>query len=114
VDVAGPELRRLYYSIGDVCRLTGLEAHVLRFWENEFPQLAPRKTEGGTRKYRHEDIELIREISRLVHEEKFTLEGARRQLRRRHSLQTVNREELLAELKGILELIDQSGRGAAR
>lgn len=112
--MAGPELKRLYYSIGEVCRLTGLEAHVLRFWENEFPQLAPRKTDGGTRKYRHEDIELVREISRLVHDEKFTLEGARRQLRRRPGPQAPDHGTLLAELKGILQLIDQSGRGAAR
>lgn len=112
--MAGPELKKLYYSIGEVCRLTGLEAHVLRFWENEFPQLAPRKTDGGTRKYRHEDIELIREIGRLVHEEKFTLEGARRQLRKRQQRENLDTGELVAELKAILQLIDQSGRGAAR
>ncbi|MCA9783549.1 MAG: MerR family transcriptional regulator [Calditrichaeota bacterium] len=112
--MAGPELRKLYHSIGEVCRLTGLEAHVLRFWENEFPQLVPHKTEGGTRKYRHEDIELIREIGRLVHDEKYTLEGARRQLRKRDSLRSLDREALLAELRELLNMIDQSGRGAVR
>jgi DNA-binding transcriptional MerR regulator len=93
---------RLYYSIGDVCELTGLEAHVLRFWESEFPELKPKKSEGGTRRYRREDLELIRRIHHLVHEEKFTLEGARRQLRRKLPAGG----ELAGELRAIMKLLE--------
>lgn len=95
---------KLYYSIGEVCEVTGLEAHVLRFWEAEFPELEPRKSAGGTRRYRAEDLELIRRIQHLVHEEKYTLEGARRQLRRAPG---EGREKLRAELQAVLKLLSK-------
>lgn len=93
---------RLYFSIGEICEITGLEAHVLRFWESEFPELKPRKSDGGTRRYRREDLDLIRRIHKLVHVEKFTLEGARRQLKRKPAKQG----HLIGELKAILRLLD--------
>jgi DNA-binding transcriptional MerR regulator len=96
---------KLYYSIGEVCELTGLEAHVLRFWESEFPELEPRKSAGGTRRYRAEDLELIRRIQRLVHVEKFTLEGARRQLKRPADAQ---RERLRAEIREVIQLLTKT------
>ncbi len=104
--------KKLYYSIGEVCGMTGLEAHVLRFWEGEFPQLAPRKNARGTRQYREEDIRLIRRIDELVHKEKYTLDGARRRLRAGDK--GLDRATLLEELHGLLKLIDDSGRSAVR
>lgn len=71
---------RLYFKIGDVARLCGLEAYVLRFWESQFPQLKPNKSGTGQRLYRRRDVELVLEIKRLVHNEGYTLAGARQAL----------------------------------
>jgi DNA-binding transcriptional MerR regulator len=68
---------RLYFKIGDVARLCGVEAFVLRFWESQFPQLKPNKSGTGQRLYRRRDVELAMEIKRLVHSEGYTLSGAR-------------------------------------
>jgi DNA-binding transcriptional MerR regulator len=71
---------RLYFKIGDVARLCGLETYVLRFWETQFPQLKPNKSGTGQRLYRRRDVELVLEIKRLVHGEGYTLSGARQAL----------------------------------
>ncbi len=71
---------KLYRSIGEVSRLLRLEPHVLRHWEKEFRQLRPRRTAAGRRLYRGEDIRLLRVIRRLLHEEGYSSDGARRQL----------------------------------
>jgi DNA-binding transcriptional MerR regulator len=68
---------RLYFKIGDVARLCGVESYVLRFWESQFPQLKPNKSGTGQRLYRRRDVELAMEIKRLVHSEGYTLAGAR-------------------------------------
>ena len=68
---------RLYFKIGDVAELCGVEAYVLRFWESQFPQLKPNKSGTGQRLYRRRDVELALEIKRLVHAEGYTLAGAR-------------------------------------
>ena len=68
---------RLYFKIGDVARLCGVESYVLRFWESQFPQLKPNKSGTGQRLYRRRDVELAMEIKRLVHSEGYTLSGAR-------------------------------------
>ena len=70
-------IKKLYYSIGEVSVLTGLEKHVLRYWETEFTQLEPRKNRAGRRVYTVEDIALVRRIQYLLKEAKYTLEGAR-------------------------------------
>lgn len=72
--------RKGFYRIGEVCSLTDLESHVLRYWEHEFPQLRPRKSRGGQRMYRPDDIELILRIRDLLHQEGYTIAGARRRL----------------------------------
>lgn len=64
-------------TIGEVTRALGIRQHVLRYWEEQFPMLAPVKRSGGRRYYRPEDIALIAQIDRLVHREGFTLRGAR-------------------------------------
>jgi DNA-binding transcriptional MerR regulator len=71
---------RLYFKIGDVARICGLETYVLRFWESQFPQLKPNKSGTGQRLYRRREVELVLEIKRLVHDEGYTLPGARQAL----------------------------------
>lgn len=68
------------FRIGEVSRLTGTKAFVLRYWETEFPTLEPVKSDSGHRMYRREDIETVFEIKRLLYDEGFTIAGARRHL----------------------------------
>lgn len=72
--------KRLFYKIGEVCSLTDTQPYVLRFWESEFPQLAPRKSRTGQRVYRPRDIEMVLEIKKLLYEEGYTIAGARKKL----------------------------------
>lgn len=69
---------KLFYKIGEVTRISGVEAYVLRYWETEFPFLKPRKSRSGQRVYVKKDIELISEIKRLLYEERYTIEGVRK------------------------------------
>ncbi|GAB6093923.1 MerR family transcriptional regulator [Desulfatiferula olefinivorans] len=71
---------KMYFKIGEVSEITGLEAHVLRFWESEFKNIKPRRTSTGQRMYRKNDIQLILYIKHLLHNEKFTIQGARKYL----------------------------------
>jgi DNA-binding transcriptional MerR regulator len=72
--------KKLYYKIREVCEIVGVEAHVLRFWEAEFPSLSPPKSKSGQRSYRPKDIELLLQIRKLLYEEGFTIAGARKKL----------------------------------
>lgn len=74
---------KLYFRIGDVSRLAGLKAYVLRYWETEFPAIAPKKSGTGHRLYRRKDVELILEIKHLLYEKRFTIEGARKAIESR-------------------------------
>lgn len=76
-------LKKLYYSISEVSKLTGLEQYVLRYWETEFSSLKPQKNRAGNRAYRQVDIDEILKIKELLYDRKFTIEGARQQLKRR-------------------------------
>jgi DNA-binding transcriptional MerR regulator len=71
---------KLYYKIGEVCKILGVEAYVLRYWETEFPALSPQKNRSGQRTYRPKDIELLLQIRKLLYEDGFTIAGARKQL----------------------------------
>ena len=71
---------KLYFRIGEVGRVTGVKPHVLRYWETEFPGISPKKSGSGHRLYRRKDVELILEIKRLLYQERFTIEGARKLL----------------------------------
>jgi len=71
---------KIYYSISEVARITGLQPYVLRFWEKEFPTLNPKKNRGGNRIYVQKDIALINRIKHLRTKEKLTIEGARKRL----------------------------------
>jgi len=74
------DLKKMYYSISEVCSATSLEPHVLRYWESEFPTLRPKKNRGGKRAYQDKDIEVICQIKKLLYEEKYTISGARQKL----------------------------------
>lgn len=76
---------KLYYSISEVARITGLEPYVLRYWEKEFPTLKPKKNRGGNRIYTEKDIELVNRIKHLRSKEKLTIAGARTKLMMKRS-----------------------------
>jgi DNA-binding transcriptional MerR regulator len=99
---------KLFYKIGDVSRLTGLEPYVLRYWETEFPKLRPQKNNGGQRVYLRKDIDLILKIKRMLHQEGYTILGAKKKLKEDDP--TVSRKkapeiliEVKTELKDILD-----------
>ncbi len=74
---------KMFYRIGDVVSITGLEAHVLRYWETEFDELKPRKSQSGRRQYTRQDIENVLEIKSLLYDEGFSISGAKKRLRKR-------------------------------
>jgi DNA-binding transcriptional MerR regulator len=80
VNIKAPNIKKLYYSIGEVSKITKLKSYVLRYWETEFKQLRPPKNRAGNRTYRQKDIDLIQHIKDLLYNRKFTIEGARNQL----------------------------------
>jgi DNA-binding transcriptional MerR regulator len=71
---------KLYFRIGEVARLCGVETYVLRFWETEFPQMRPNKSGTGQRLYRKRDVEMAMRVRKLLHEEGYTIAGARQVL----------------------------------
>jgi DNA-binding transcriptional MerR regulator len=71
---------KLFFKIGEVCDLVGVQAHVLRYWESEFPSLAPQKNRAGQRTYRRKDVEMAMRIKELLYGEGFTIAGAKRKL----------------------------------
>jgi DNA-binding transcriptional MerR regulator len=74
---------KLYFRIGEVSKLLGVEPYVVRFWETEFPALAPKKSDTGQRLFRRKDVEILLQIKHLLYEKKFTIEGARQSLAKR-------------------------------
>lgn len=75
-----PFPQKLYYKIGEVGEITGIPSHVLRFWEKQFPQLAPIKTRSGHRLYKKRDIQVILHIKDLLYNKRYTIKGARESL----------------------------------
>lgn len=76
--VAIPE--KLFFKIGEVCELAGVQAHVLRYWETEFTMLAPQKNRAGQRVYRKRDVEIALRIKELLYEDQYTIAGAKKRL----------------------------------
>ena len=76
---------KLFFKIGEVSRLTEVKAHVLRYWESEFPMLNPPKNRADQRVYRKKDIEMVFTIKKLLYEENYTISGARKRLREMRS-----------------------------
>ncbi|NDV66441.1 MerR family transcriptional regulator [Bacteroides sp. 224] len=93
---------KLYYSIGEVAQMFNVNESLLRFWEKEFPQIAPHKTVRGTRQYRKEDIETIKLVYHLVKEKGMTLPGARQKLSDNKENTTRN-FEIISRLRDIKE-----------
>jgi DNA-binding transcriptional MerR regulator len=71
---------KLFFRIGEVSEIVGVEPYVLRYWESEFPALAPKKSSSGQRMFRRKDVELLLRIKHLLYDQKFTIEGARKAL----------------------------------
>lgn len=74
-------IRKLYYSISEVSKITDLEQYVLRYWESEFDELKPAKNRAGNRIYTNRDIKLILHIKKLLRDERYTIEGAKQVLK---------------------------------
>ncbi|MBA3585080.1 MAG: MerR family transcriptional regulator [Gemmatimonadetes bacterium] len=75
-----PIAKKEYYSIGEVCEITGLKPHVLRYWETQFKGLVPVKNRAGNRAYRRREIEMVQLVKKLLYEKRFTIEGARQRV----------------------------------
>lgn len=98
-----PIARKAYYSIGEVCDLTGLKPHILRYWEAQIRSLTPTKNRAGNRVYRPADIETVLLVKRLLYEEKYTIEGVDqriRELRKEGSLRENRKRVLEPDLLG--------------
>ena len=106
-----------FYSIGEVCALTDLKPHVLRYWESQFRFLSPAKNRSGNRVYKAREVELIMLVKHLLYTEKFTIEGARQRIdhvkrsgelkseaRRATDLETI--QELRSALEDVLAALD--------
>ncbi len=113
--------RRTFYSIGEVCSIIGVKPHVLRYWESQFRELSPAKNRSGNRVYQTEEIELIALIHTLVHEQRYTVEGARKRLvelknegtageRSSQALQRAFLRSLRSELQALHGLLDPTAR----
>jgi DNA-binding transcriptional MerR regulator len=104
---------KLFYKIGEVGRIAGVEPYVLRYWETEFPFLKPRKNKSGQRVYARKDLETVFEIKRLLYEERFTIEGVRKRLGgadvskqlQRSSLQSLQAEVILKVKSRLREIL---------
>lgn len=98
-----------YFRIGEASSIIGVEPYVLRYWESEFPQLRPRRADSKQRTYQKKDLETLLEIKRLLYEEKMTIEGAKRRLRKKGSSNTRPEQQFLesirAELHEILKIL---------
>ncbi|MBC6904946.1 MerR family transcriptional regulator [Saccharophagus sp. K07] len=97
-----------YFTIGEVSELCAVKPHVLRYWEQEFPQLKPVKRRGNRRYYQRQDVLTIRHIRSLLYEQGFTIGGARQQLNSENkveSRQEPDTDALIAELQDILKIL---------
>ena len=108
------EIKKLYYSIGEVSKMVGLKSYVLRYWETEFKQLSPPKNRAGNRTYRQKDIDLILKIKDLLYNKKYTIEGARFLLSSKNdknkssvSKSSIAISTLRKELEQIISIINQ-------
>jgi DNA-binding transcriptional MerR regulator len=100
---------KLFFRIGEVCEIVGIEPYVLRFWETEFPNLVPEKSKAGHRVYKKKDVEKVLRIKELLYERGYTIAGARRQLSKNRGGPGSEQDQLLnhvrKELRDILTLL---------
>jgi DNA-binding transcriptional MerR regulator len=99
---------KLFFRIGEVGDIVGVEPYVLRYWESEFPGLTPKKSSSGQRMFRRKDVELLLRIKHLLYDQKFTIEGARKALtseaKAPKRVQPVVQEPLFSSAAGIPEI----------
>jgi len=102
-----PPPSRLFYRIGEVSRLTGLEQYVLRYWETEFPQIKPDKGGSGQRRYTKKDLDTILQVKQLLYKEGYTIAGARKKLNGKGSRENIDTilDSAKKELREILEIL---------
>ena len=101
---------KLYFKVGEVSDILEVPAYVLRFWETEFKRINPKRTSSGQRLYRKSDIELILKIKYLLYEKKFTIQGAKQNLKaetaaKKKKTETITLDEIRSELESIRDLI---------
>jgi len=110
---------REFFSIGDVCELTELKPHVLRYWESQFRVLSPAKNRSGNRVYTRREVEFVQLIKHLLYTEKYTIEGAKQKIEEhrkgggvksaaRKGLDAQTVQLLEQDLKGILEILESN------
>jgi DNA-binding transcriptional MerR regulator len=115
--MTAPRPLQEFFSIGDVCQLTDLKPHVLRYWESQFRFLNPAKNRSGNRVYQRREIELIMLVKHLLYSEKFTIEGARKRIEQyrktgdlksqaRLALEYETVDDLTALLQDMLDILD--------
>jgi DNA-binding transcriptional MerR regulator len=111
------ETRQEFFSIGEVCALTDLKPHVLRYWESQFRFLSPSKNRSGNRVYKSREVELILLVKHLLYTEKYTIEGARQRLEvyrkngelrsaARHAASAETIQELRRMVDGVMDVLD--------
>lgn len=109
-----PEKR--YFTIGEVSELCAVKPHVLRYWEQEFPQLRPAKRRGNRRYYKQQDVLVVRDIRELLYQQGFTISGARSQLREKGKAVSMvpaasgsdSLQKIRAELEDLLQLLEDT------
>ncbi len=105
---------KFFFRIGEVSKLTGVEPHVLRYWETEFKTLRPKKNKAGQRVYKKKDVLLILSIKELLYEQKYTIAGAKKRIEEEHGLAELatskpglqaSLEQVKAELRDVMEIL---------
>ena len=100
------EVKKLYYSIGEVSALTGLKQYVLRYWETEFSHIKPTKNRAGNRVYRSSDLENIKEIKNLLHNQKFTIKGAKQYIKNKQKSDSLNSDKNDPKVLKLIDTLD--------
>ena len=110
---------KLFFKIGEVAKLAGVEQHVLRYWEDEFEALQPKKNKSGQRFYEKKDVELILKIQKLLYLERYTIAGAKKKMRENKKKNAqlslgfdresflVQKREIVSDLEDIIESIPE-------
>jgi len=110
---------KLFFKIGEVAKLTGVEQHVLRYWEDEFEKLQPKKNKSGQRFYEKKDVDLIFKIQRLLYLDRYTIAGAKQKMKetkKKNSQMSLGfdresfldqKKDIISDLESILELLPE-------
>lgn len=114
-------MKKYYYSLQEVCNLLNVKSHILRYWEDNFPQLNSRTAKGRNRRYSIKDVNTARKIKDLLYNQKFTIEGARKKLKRKNEIIENNRlsfkehskkiNEISEEIKKVQKLLSEVKQG---